>query len=141
MEVLLTLFHKIVKKFQTIAKEESPKDVAVSWQRKEKRQRNTNGSGRIKKMGGREVGRHWRTKKGRKVPTLREIKRVKAEISEVRTPSESEVYEQIAKSLRRQKKTRSRKYRAKANQRQNICKKQIKKVKQNYAENTRQTAA
>ena len=141
MEVLLTLFHKIVKKFQTIAKEESPKDVAVSWQRKEKRQKNTNGSERIKKMGGREVGRHWRTKKGRKVSTLREIKRVKAEISEVRTPSESEVYEQIAKSLRRQKKTRSRKYRTKANQRQNICKKQIKKVKQNYAENTRQTAA
>jgi len=141
MEVLLTLFHKIVKKFQTIAKEESPKDVAVSWQRKEKRQRNTNGSRRIKKMGVRKVGRHWRTKKGRKVPTLREIKRVKAEISEVRTPSESEVYEQIAKSLRRQKKTRSRKYRTKANQRQNICKKQIKKVKQNYAENTRQTAA
>jgi len=92
-------------------------------------------------MGVREVGRHWRTKKGRKIPTLREIKRVKAEISEVRTPSESEVYEQIAKSLRRQKKTRSRKYRSKANQRKNLCKKEVKVIKQNYAENTRQTAA
>ena len=92
-------------------------------------------------MGSREMGRHRRTQKGRKVPTLREVKRVEAQISEMRPFSQSEVYEQVAKSIRRQKKTRSRKHRAKAKLRQNICKKQIKKVKQNYAEETRQTAA
>lgn len=92
-------------------------------------------------MGSREVGRHRRSQKGRKVPTLREVKRVEAQISEVRSTSQGKVDERIAEKIRRQKKTRSRKHRAKANQRQNICKKQIKRVKQDYAENTRQTAA
>ena len=92
-------------------------------------------------MGVREVGRHWRSKKGRKVPTLREIKRVEAQISEVRSTSQGKVDERIAEKIRRQKKTRSRKYRAKANQRKNLCKKEVKVMKQNYAENTRQTAA
>ena len=92
-------------------------------------------------MGSREVGRHRRSKKGRKVPTLREVKRVEAQISEVRSTSQGKIDERIAEKIRRQKKTRSRKHRAKANQRQNICKKQIKKVKQNYAKESRQTAA
>jgi len=92
-------------------------------------------------MGSRKMGRHWRTKKGRKVPTLREIKRVKAQISEVRAPSESEIYEQIAKSLRRQKKTSSRKYRTKTNQRKNLCKKEKQIVKNINAKKSRQTAA
>jgi len=66
-------------------------------------------------MGVREMGRHWCSQKRRKVPALREIKRVKAKISEVCSPSESEINEQISKNIRRQKKTRSRKHRAKTN--------------------------
>jgi len=91
-------------------------------------------------MGSREVGRHRRSQKGRKVPTLREIKRVEAQISEVRSTSQGKVDERIAEKIRRQKKTRSRKHRAKTHQRQNICQKQIKRVKQYYAEDSRQTA-
>ena len=92
-------------------------------------------------MGSREMGRHRRTQKGRKVPSLREIKRIEAQISEVRSTSQGKVDERIAEKIRRQKKTRSRKHRAKAYKRQNICKIEVKKVKENYAENTRQTAA
>ena len=92
-------------------------------------------------MGSREMGRHRRTQKGRKVPSLREIKRIEAQISEVRSTSQGKVDERIAEKIRRQKKTRSRKHWAKAKLRQNICKIEVKKVKENYAENTRQTAA
>ena len=91
-------------------------------------------------MGSRKVGRYRRSQKGRKVPTLREIKRVEAQISEVRSTSQGKVDERIAEKIRRQKKTRSRKHRAKTHQRQNICQKQIKRVKQYYAEDSRQTA-
>jgi hypothetical protein len=102
----------------------------VLWKTDERLQRKVkNGAKWIKKMGSREVGRHRRSQKGRKVPTLREIKRVEAQISEVRSTSQGKVDERIAEKIRRQKKTRSRKHRAKANQRQNICKKQIKKDK------------
>lgn len=119
-----------------------PKPVVELWRTDERLQRKlNNGSKRFKKMGSREVGRHRRTQKGRKVPTLREVKRVEAQISEVRSTSQGKIDERIAEKIRRQKKTRSRKHRAKAYKRQNICQKQIKKVEQKYAENTRQTAA
>ena len=116
--------------------------MVVLWKTDERLQRKVkNGAKWIKKMGSREVGRHRRSQKGRKIPTLREVKRIEAQISEVRSTSQGKVDERIAEKIRRQKKTRSRKHRAKAHQRQNICQKEMKKVKQNYAENTRQTAA
>jgi hypothetical protein len=116
--------------------------VVVLWKTDERLQRKVkNGAKWIKKMGSREVGRHRRSQKGRKIPTLREVKRIEAQISEVRSTSQGKVDERIAEKIRRQKKTRSRKHRAKAHQRQNICQKEMKKVKQNYAENSRQTAA
>ena len=75
-------------------------------------------------MGVREMGRHWCSQKRRKVPALREIKRVKAKISEVCSPSESEINEQISKNIRRAQEACRWKYWSKAKNGFNLRKKE-----------------